>query len=167
MSYRHKIYVAFDGDRDIHYYRLMKAWKKNDYTYFDFTDVHEFKQSRDTSKEETIKRSLRERLNKSKVFVLLVGESTRYLYKYVAWEISQALGIDLPIIVINLNGKRSVDLDRCPSSLKQSLSLHISFNVKILQKALEEWVDYHNHYRIMGKDKTFYYPIEDYNRLGI
>ena len=26
MAYRNKTYVAFDGDKDIRYYRLMKAW---------------------------------------------------------------------------------------------------------------------------------------------
>ena len=29
MSYRNKTYVAFDGDNDIKYYWLMRAWKKN------------------------------------------------------------------------------------------------------------------------------------------
>jgi hypothetical protein len=32
MAYRNKTYVAFDGDSDIRYYRLMKAWKQNDNT---------------------------------------------------------------------------------------------------------------------------------------
>lgn len=27
MTYRNKTYVAFDGDKDIRYYRLMQAWK--------------------------------------------------------------------------------------------------------------------------------------------
>ena len=48
MPYRNKVYVAFDGDRDIHYYRLMKAWKQNDYTDFNFYDAHDLKQSRDS-----------------------------------------------------------------------------------------------------------------------
>ena len=30
MSYRNKTYVAFDGDNDIKYYWLMKAWKQTD-----------------------------------------------------------------------------------------------------------------------------------------
>ena len=27
MGYRNKTYIAFDGDNDMHYYRLMTAWK--------------------------------------------------------------------------------------------------------------------------------------------
>ena len=30
MAYRNKTYVAFAGDNDIHYYRLMKAWRQTD-----------------------------------------------------------------------------------------------------------------------------------------
>lgn len=29
MTYSNKSYVAFDGDKDIHYYYLMKAWKSD------------------------------------------------------------------------------------------------------------------------------------------
>ena len=47
------------------------------------------------------------RLKNTKIFVLLVGEKTKYLYKYVKWEIEQALSLNLPIIVVNLNGKRA------------------------------------------------------------
>lgn len=32
MAYRNKAYVCFDGDADIHYYRLMQAWHQNDAT---------------------------------------------------------------------------------------------------------------------------------------
>ena len=56
MSYRNKTYVAFDGDNDIHYYRLMCAWKQNDATLFSFFDAHDLNYARDTSLEESIKK---------------------------------------------------------------------------------------------------------------
>ena len=34
---------------------------------------------------------MRERFINTKIFVLLVGEHTRYLYKYVRWEIQEAI----------------------------------------------------------------------------
>jgi hypothetical protein len=49
MAYRNKVFVSFDGDNDIHYYCLMKAWKQNDRTDFNFNDAHDIKQARDTS----------------------------------------------------------------------------------------------------------------------
>ena len=41
MAYTNKTYVAFDADNDIHYYQLMKAWKQNDNTNFNFYDAHD------------------------------------------------------------------------------------------------------------------------------
>lgn len=45
----------------------------------------------------------------------------------------------LPCIVVNLNGKRSMDSERCPVIIRNELAIHISFNAKILQYALENW----------------------------
>ena len=41
MAYKNKVFVSFDGDKDIHYYRLMRAWKQNDSSHFDFHDAHD------------------------------------------------------------------------------------------------------------------------------
>jgi hypothetical protein len=61
MAYRNKIYVAFDADNDIRYYRLMQAWKQNDNTNFNFYDAHDLTNIMPWSTEESIKASLRER----------------------------------------------------------------------------------------------------------
>lgn len=61
MSYRNKTYVAFASE-DIKFYRLMEAWKANENIDFNFFDAHDLFISRDTSKPETIKRNLRERM---------------------------------------------------------------------------------------------------------
>ena len=167
MAYRNKTYVAFDGDKDIHYYRLMTAWHQSDRTTFNFYDAHALKQSRDTSSEETIKSNLRARLNDSKMFILLVGESTKYLHKFVSWEIEQAIKRDLPIVVVNLNGKRSMDETRCPTLLRNHLALHISFNTKILEKSLLEWSSDYFHLKREGKTGPFYYEDSAYSALGL
>ena len=98
MAYRNKTYVAFDGDNDMWAYAYMKGWKQNDSSSFNFYDAHDLNTARDSSTEESIKRQLRERMNNSKVFVLLIGEHTKYLTKFVKWEVEQALKKDLPII---------------------------------------------------------------------
>lgn len=81
MSYRNKTYVSFDGDTDMHYYRLMQAWTQNDYMNFDFYNAHDLNRARDTSTEESIKTQLSERLRNTKVFIILVGENTRGFLK--------------------------------------------------------------------------------------
>lgn len=167
MAYRNKIYVAFDADSDIRYYRLMTAWKQNDSTSFSFYNAHDLINIWQHSSEETIKRNLRERLNNSKIFVLLVGEKTKFLYQFVRWEIEMALKLDMPIIAVNLNGKRDMDTDKCPPILKSELCLHISFNSKIIQKSLENWEGLHKQYRKDGKSGPFYYKSEVYNNLGL
>lgn len=117
MAYRNKVYVAFDGDNDIKYYRTMKLWNANSNHDFDFNDAHDLHSARDSSKEESIKASLRDRLINSKVFVLLLGEHTKNLYKFVRWEIEEAIKLKMPIIVANLNGHRSKDIQRMPAIL--------------------------------------------------
>ena len=167
MSYRNKTYVCFDGDTDMHYYRLMCAWKQNDGINFDFYNVHDINSARDTSTEESIKRQLKERLNNTKVFVVLIGEKTRYLTKFVKWEMEQALSMGLPIIAVNLNGLRSQDTDRCPPAIRDKLAIHVSFNAAIMQYALENWPDSHYRYVSEGKTGPFHYTQETYNRLGL
>lgn len=132
MSYRNKTFVSFDGDSDMHYYRLMTAWKQSDNISFNFYDAHDLNSARDSSLEQSIKNQLADRLRNSKVFVLLVGENTRYLYKFVRWEIEQAIKREMPIVAVNLNGKRSMDRDRCPPLLANALAIHVSFNAAIL-----------------------------------
>ena len=68
MSYRNKTYIAFASE-DISYYRLMEAWRENENIDFDFFDAHDLYVSRDTSKPETIKSNLRERMKNAKQFI--------------------------------------------------------------------------------------------------
>lgn len=167
MAYRNKTYVAFDGDNDMWAYRFMNGWKQNDNTTFDFYNAHDLSQARDTSTEESIKRSLRLRLSSSKVFVILVGENTKNLYKFVRWEIEQAIGMDLPIIVVNLNKKRMHDDTLCPPILDRHLAVHISYNARILQHALENWPAEYYQLRRQGNSSPRFYNGSVYTRFGL
>lgn len=170
MALRNKTYIAFDGDNDIHYYRLMIAWKHNQNSFFkdfSFYDAHEMNYARDDSQEESIKRQLLERLNASNRFILLIGDSTRYLYKFVKWEIEQAIKQQIPIIAVNLSGKRSRDSELCPPVLSEELAVHISFNQKIIEHALDNWPASDVQYRAAGKAGPYYYKDSIYTSLGL
>lgn len=167
MSYRNKTYVAFDADNDIHYYRLMQAWKSNNHFDFNFHNAHDYNNIMSWSNEDTIKRRLRERMNESKIFTLLVGERTKFLYKYVRWEIELALKQDLPIIVVNLNGRKSMDSNRCPAIIRDELAIHIAFGSKIVQYALTNWPDSHQQYRRQGETGSYSYKNHVYDQLGV
>ena len=167
MPYRNRVFVSFDGDNDIHYYRLMRAWKQSDHTHFAFHDAHDINVARDTSTEATIKRRLRERLANTKIVVSLIGEHTRYHYKFVRWELEQAIIRELPIVGVNLNGRRSQDTTRCPPIIREELAVHISFNAAILQYALEDWPAKHANFKREGKTGPYYYTNQVYNSLEL
>ena len=167
MAYTNITYVAFDADNDIRYYRLMQAWKQNDNTTFNFYDAHDLNNLMSWASEETIKEKLQERLRSTKVFIVLIGEKTKFLHKFVRWEIEQAIKRDLPIIVVNLNGKRYKDENLCPAVLDDELAVHVSFNQKIIAKALEEWEGLDKSYRPSGKSGAYRYNEETYQKLGL
>ena len=167
MPYKNKTFVSFDGDTDIRYYRLMQAWKQNDGLDFNFYDAHDLNYARDSSLESSIKSQLAERLRNSRLFVLLIGEKTRYLQKFVRWEIEQAIASDLPIIGVNLNGRRAMDPERCPTVLQAALAVHVSFNMAIVQHAMDNWPSSHLQNRTASKSGPFYYAESVYNDLRL
>lgn len=167
MAYRTKIYIAFDGDTDIHYYYLMKAWTNNEKFDFEINDAHDINYSRDTSLEQSIKAQLRIRLQSSKVFIILIGENTKYLRKFVPWEIDYALRNNMPIIAVNLNGKRDRDNFRCPNALRDELVVHVSFNHKILQHAIDYWPSQYEKLKQNNEKSARHYNDEIYTRYGL
>jgi MTH538 TIR-like domain (DUF1863) len=163
----HTCYTCFDADNDIHYYRLMQAWHANERFDFTFVNAHDITQARDTSSEETIKRSLRLRMNASDIMIVLIGNSTRNLYRFVRWEMEVALEKDMPIIAVNLNGFREQDASLCPPILRDELAIHIPFAHRIIDYAIKNWPVTHRRYTVAGKTGSYYYLDNVYQELGI
>lgn len=168
MSYKNKTYVIFDGDNDMWAYAYMKGWKNNDRIDFDFEDAHDIKPLTYNAKDESyIKSRLRERMKSASQVIVLIGESTKYLYKYVRWEIELALELDLPIIAVNLNKTRNIDNSLCPPILKSQNAIHISFNLKIIQFSLDEFPDFYKYRRDKTKNTDYHWDTEKYEELGL
>jgi hypothetical protein len=169
MSYKNKTYVAFDGDTDIRYYRTMQMWKQNDHIDFNFYDAHDLNSARDTSTEESIKAQLRIRMANSVQMILLVGEKTKYLRKFVPWEIELARKKDIPIIIVNLNGDRYFDDDRCPNTVKDNVyTISIPFQMKIIRHALDQFPsDYSSRWDRHTKGHNYHYNESIYTNLGL
>lgn len=167
MAYTNKTYVAFDGDNDIQCYRMMKAWKEHDHIDFNFYDAHDLNSARDTSTEESIKAQLRVRMENSKQMLLLVGEKTRFLRKFVPWEIELARKKDIPIIIVNLNNKKVYDDALCPSTIKdRKYTISVPFKMKAIKYALDNFPsDYYANKN--GKDHNYHYPDSVYQQLGL
>ncbi|KZS54864.1 TIR domain-containing protein [Mycobacterium ostraviense] len=144
MSYRNKTYVAFASE-DIHCYRLMEAWRDNDHIDFDFFDAHDLFISRDTSSPETIKRNLRERMKNAKQIVLLGTAAGRRKgsdgRSFLAHEIKVAIEFNLPIVIVNLDGKRIVDTSVIPQPLLDAgyYTVSVSFQPGIIRFAQDNY----------------------------
>lgn len=140
MSYQNPTYVIFDGDEDKWAYAYMKGWKNNDHINFDFRDAHDLDNMTGRAHGETyVKTQLKERMRNSASAIVLVGEKTKNLYKFVRWELELAIDLGLPIIVVNLNNTRQEDVERCPPIIRDICAVHIDFKMKIIKHALDNW----------------------------
>jgi hypothetical protein len=144
----------------------MTAWKDNEDHDFNFHDAHDINTARDSSQEESIKRQLRERFANSKLLIVLIGEKTALLSKFVKWEMEVALRLDLPIVAVNLNGSRVKD-GRCPPAIRDELVMFVPFRQKIVAYAMDNWPDQYARCRREGKTGWYYYTDETYQQLGL
>jgi len=151
-----RTFVGFSST-DIHYYRLMLAWKNNEHIDFNFTDcqlAHEI----DSENEAYIKRKCRERIEMAGTFAVLIGQDTRSKYKYVRWEMEVAIEKKCRIIGINLNNSRHVVDSTCPPIIRNIGAIFVPFSSKIIAYALE-------HYK-MHPNQDYHYKDEVYRKLG-
>lgn len=142
MAYRTKTYIAGDWDHDNVAIELIYKWKNSDKWSLDFHDAHELKQARDSSLPCSIKKSLKDRLDVSKQFVLVVGDHTSTVTKgschlcnsynsylgscakghsvdkcsFIKYECEKAVEANMNIIVLYTD--ICVDRDKCPSAVK-------------------------------------------------
>lgn len=109
MAYRNGTYVAFHAGgttdptaSDIKYYNTMKMWSVNKKIDFTLINSHEKTSAvRDSSKKETLRRSLVARLNNSKHMVLILTATTKNDTDWVAFEIVHAIDVcKMPIIAV-------------------------------------------------------------------
>jgi hypothetical protein len=166
MSYRNKTYVIFDGDKDMWAYAYMKGWKTRDHIDFDFYDAHDLSPLTDRASEDRVRQVLRERLGNTKQAVVLVGESTRYLYRFVRWELEMCQILHIPMIVVNLNGHRQLDTERCPPLIQNDYAVHVDFKMKIIRFALDNFPDEYAR-QPQGATGSRHYSSEVYSSLGI
>jgi len=160
-------YVIFDGDKDRYAYAFMKGWKVNERVEFDFRDAHDLGSMTGRAQDEAyVKSELRKRMEASKQVIVLVGESTKNLRKFVGWEIDLAVSLGLPIIVVNLNDKRQMDPDRCPVPLRTGYLVHVAYKRAIIKHALENFPS-----EFAQRDRTAtgdrYYDDDVYRKLGL
>ncbi|MFM0005751.1 TIR domain-containing protein [Paraburkholderia dipogonis] len=166
MGYRNKTYVIFDGDEDMWAYGFMLGWNKNEHMEFSFYNAHDLRSLAADADEATVKRALRHRLENTKQAIVVIGEKTKDLFRFVRWEIEMCLSMGIPMVAVNLNGKRQMDAERCPPILRDTCTVHVPFRAKAIQKALDDFCDGFDTYKQKNYTNIFY-PDAVYAGLGL
>ena len=108
MANRTGTYFAFDGlgetnpsKSDFRYYATVQSWDATRSIDFKFVNSHEKASAvRDTSKLETLKSSIAQRLAASKNAVVIISSDTRKTGSMLSWEIERAVDYyELPLII--------------------------------------------------------------------
>lgn len=167
LSYRNKTYVAFASE-DIRSYRLMEAWRENQHIDFSFFDAHDLYVSRDTSRPETIKRNLRERMKNAKQIVLLGSAAAKKKggdgASFLAYEVALAVELNLPVVIANIDGDRKIDKNFIPQPLLAHYTVSVSLQPAIIKFALDSYVPA---FARGGRSGPHFYELSTYRDLGI
>ncbi len=149
MAYRTRTYIAGDWTGDEQAIKKLYEWNESEHWSLSFTDAHELTQARDSSLNCNIKRSLKERMDSSKTFVLVVGDQTNkvtagscqfcssynsyglYCAKgysvdyrsYIKYECNKAVEAEIKVVV--LYNSTSVNKEKCPEAVR-NLGTHVS-----------------------------------------
>lgn len=151
-----RTFVGFSS-ADIHYYRLMLAWKENEHIDFNLTNC-QLSQEIHSENEAYIKSKCRERIGMAGTFAVLIGQDTRSKHKYVRWEMEVAIEKNCRIIGINLDGSRRVVDSTCPPIIRNIGAIFVPFSPKIVAYALENYQ--------MKPNDDYHYKDEVYKNLG-
>lgn len=152
-----RVFVGFSST-DIDYFNLMKAWKKNENIDFDFIDLQINKEIK-SDDEKYIKGILRKKITSSGTFIQIIGNDTKSKHKYVKWEAEVALEKNCRVIGVNINKLMKMDNSLTPVVLKDTGSVFVAFNAKIVKYALDNFSQKENGNK--------YYPTDIYDKLGI
>jgi len=132
-----RTFISFSST-DIKSYWLMLAWKANTNIDFNFADL-QLPKDINSENEYYIKTKCHERINMAGTMAVLIGNDTRYKYKYVRWEIEVAIEKQCRIIGINLDGSRTINNDNCPPIMRNIGAIFVPFSPKIVAYALSNW----------------------------
>jgi hypothetical protein len=181
VAYRNGTYIAFHAGgttdptaSDIKYYRILKAWHEHDDIEFEFINSHDKVAGvRDTSTKATLRRSLVERLNKSRNMVLIIGPPTRFDTDWVPFEIGYAVDVcKIPIIATYIG----YDWITAPAELRplwppafasriDSLTVR-AIHIPFKQKAIDDAIRQFNHDNLPATSVN-HYTVEAHRALGI
>jgi hypothetical protein len=181
MIYRSGTYIAFHANNeeqptesDMKYYNLLKAWSENNKFDLEFVDSHEKSvAARNPSTKAGLERALKQRLDRSKHMLLIIGKTTKLDTDWVPFEIRYAVDVcQIPIIAVYPDYEYVLDVeakrDLWPADLKSRIDggtarvIHIPFKEKPICDAVSQFD--HDNPPKTGKN---YYTKDAYVGWGI
>lgn len=159
-------YVVFDGDNDKWAYAFMNGWSNNKNIDFSYQNAHDLDTMTGRAQDEQyVKSKLRERMKSSNAVVVLVGEKTKNLYKYVRWELELAMEMGLPIIAANINKLNQQDNERCPALIKnKACVVHIPYTLEALKYAMSQFPGFYAGLSAADKTASIQYRYEMFDK---
>lgn len=143
MEEKKRIYVIFDHSTDMLTFSEIKSLcgAEDSDNYFYTIDYKDDKNN-ESKASGAIKTAF--------AVLVMIDSNSKYLGGMYDYEIQCALDQEKPIIVVNKNGNRSIDLDNCPICLRNKLALHISNLPDIINLAILVWPLYFNMHKKEG-----------------
>lgn len=152
-----RTFVGFSST-DIHWFRLMLAWKENEHIDFNFANL-QLQNEINSENEAYIKGICRKRINMAGKYVLLIGEDTKYKYRYVRWEAEVAIEKECTIIGVNLDKSRRIKKDTCPPIIRDIGAIFVPYSPKIVAYTIEK-------YKMHDDHDNYHYKDHIYKQLG-
>jgi hypothetical protein len=88
--------------------------------------------------------------------LVLVGENTKNLHKFVRWEQEVALSMGIPIVAVYLNKSESRDNSVCPPIIRDELVLHIPYKLATCRWAIDNWPTQYEKYKKEGSKEAYH-----------
>lgn len=135
MVYRTRTYIAGEWDGDSDLIEALQRWNESEKWSLSFSDAHNMKQARDTSYPCSIKRSLADRLNGSKTFVLVVGDKTKTATKGSCQFCSRYSSFWGSCLASGTPSFKSFITYECEKAVRDGLKIIVLYNSTIVQKS--------------------------------
>jgi len=167
MSYINRAYVIYDRNHDTWAYNRIKRCNLLQTCNFNFSALNIIYQMWiKTENEQYIRSKLKKEFQHADQVIVFIGEKTKNLNTYMKCEIEVALELDIPVIGVNLNGKRNIDYFLCPPIMRNKYIIFIPFNMKIIQCALEHFPSEYERRNFQNNGPRFYNDLV-YQHLGV
>lgn len=156
-----KTYVSFNEKKDNESFETLKKFK--DIENLSYVSINE--KDIEGKNEEEAKKIIKDKMNGSKLFVLLIGENCRNIER-IKYEIEVAKELNVKFICINLNGVSKCD-SRSPESLFKVFRIYIPLIDKAYKHAVEMFLNEEDYKKLSEryKDSAINLNKEFYNSL--